>query len=365
MREEIIYLINLDWGWIKQRPHFIVEELAKRYNMYVFYQRRYRRGKLQQNNDKIRNVKTYPVYVLPRIGEYPKLSRINTYIRNKVFKNAIKRFNPKAIIITYPDQVKAIPNDYKGVVAYDCMDDHTSFIDNYYLKTQIFKEEKELLNRADCVFVTSDKLSNNIKAKYNYFDSNKVKLVRNGFGGNIIEPTKSKKNEYYNICYFGTISEWFDFDILVRSLEEFVNIQYYIIGPYDVEVPTHERIHYMGTIEHSKLYDEVCSMDCFIMPFMLNDIVLAVDPVKLYEYINFNKNIITVYYPEIERFKDFVHFYTDYDSYKNILKKLLTDNTLSYDQESRKIFLEDNSWKIRGDIISFELNKRIKKYAEK
>lgn len=365
MKEEVIYLINLDWGWIKQRPHFIVKEIGERFNVRVFYQRRYRRGSLQHNNENTKEIKIYPIYVLPRIGEYPRLSRINTFIRNKKFKKAIKRFQPKVIITTYPDQIRAISENYKGVVVYDCMDDHVSFIKNAYLKRLIFKEEKELLNRADCIFATSNKLIENINEKYNFKDNNRITLVRNGYDGEIISTLSIEKSEFYKICYFGTVSEWFDFDIVMKSLNDFSNIQYYIIGPCDREVPLHERIHYLGTIEHSKLYDTVSSMDCFIMPFVINDIVLAVDPVKLYEYINFNKNIISIYYPEIERFKNFVHFYTNYDSYKNVIEGLLVDNSLSYSSEERISFLKDNSWKRRGETIILELAKRMDINAKK
>ena len=60
MEEEVIYLINLDWGWIKQRPHFIVKEIGERFNVRVLYQRRYRRGSLQNNNEN--TIKLYNMY---------------------------------------------------------------------------------------------------------------------------------------------------------------------------------------------------------------------------------------------------------------------------------------------------------------
>ncbi len=56
------------------------------------------------------------------------------------------------------------------------------------------------------------------------------------------------------------------------------------------------------------------------MPFKLNDIVEAVDPVKLYEYINFNKDILTISYKEIERFSKFTYSYDGYDEFKSQLK---------------------------------------------
>ena len=88
-----------------------------------------------------------------------------------------------------------------------------------------------------------------------------------------------------------------------------------------------------------------------IMPFTLNDIVEAVDPVKLYEYINFNKDILTVRYKEIERFSKFTYSYDSYDEYKKQLKLLLQATDIKYDQDSREQFLNANNWENRVSTI--------------
>ena len=80
---------------------------------------------------------------------------------------------------------------------------------------------------------------------------------------------------------------------------------------------------FMGTVEHNKLYSAVKDSTALIMPFKVNKIIESVDPVKLYEYINFNKNILTIKYNEINRFDKFVYFYSDYTEYKKQLEKLL------------------------------------------
>ena len=92
------------------------------------------------------------------------------------------------------------------------------------------------------------------------------------------------------------------------------------------------------------------------MPFKINEIVEAVDPVKLYEYINFNKNILSIKYKEIERFEEFVYFYTNYEEFKGNLERLIKNNTLKYSDEARRRFLKDNSWGKRVEMIEELLN---------
>lgn len=190
----------------------------------------------------------------------------------------------------------------------------------------------------------------------------KINLVRNGYNGAILDQAKTvseKKHKLYTFAYFGTISTWFNFDYILRSLEECADIQYELFGPLaGVQIPKHERIHYHGTIEHEKLLENIKDADCLIMPFLINEIIEAVDPVKLYEYINFNKNILTCRYEEIERFEPFVYFYTGYDEFIKQILNLKKSNDVKYSNDDRETFLRENSWKCRVDTIIKTLKRR-------
>ena len=84
------------------------------------------------------------------------------------------------------------------------------------------------------------------------------------------------------------------------------------------------------------------------MPFLVNEIVSAVDPVKLYEYISFGKCIISVYYQELEHFRDFVYFYRTKKEYLELLDNLCqTGFPTKYNEEQRAEFLASNDWKER------------------
>lgn len=74
------------------------------------------------------------------------------------------------------------------------------------------------------------------------------------------------------------------------------------------------------------------------MPFIINDIIESVDPVKLYEYINFNKNILTSYYEEIDRFDPFVYFYNSYDEFRKQIDLLKSNRKLKYSESERYSF---------------------------
>ena len=101
----------------------------------------------------------------------------------------------------------------------------------------------------------------------------------------------------------------------------------------------------------------VKDIDCLIMPFIVNDVVEYVDPVKLYEYISWGKCIIASYYPEIDRFSDFVYFYHSYEEYADLIRKLCKNGfPAKYNESQQKEFLAENTWDFRMDGILQALN---------
>ena len=183
-------------------------------------------------------------------------------------------------------------------------------------------------------------------------------LVRNGYDGNIASVMPKRRAQRYTFCYFGTISHWFNFEYVLKSLNDFPDLQYLLIGPIEggTSIPSHNRLIYMPPIKHEELTEATKEADAFIMPFELNELILSVDPVKLYEYINFGKDILCVKYSEIERFDPFVFFYDDYDSFHNQIGKMMDSSERKYSDEERLSFLEQNTWVHRVESIISILN---------
>lgn len=348
IKKKILYVCHVDWDWIKQRPQFIAEELNNHYEVYTLYKRSNRRKRLVKNPTKIKKI---PIFCLPFERRLNLFYIINSILYQILITFMIFIFKPDYIWLTHPNLLVRIPKSSKAKIIYDCMDDYAEFDESVSIVNQILKKEKFLLNNSEKVITSSENLKNVLINRG--CNEEKIFVVRNGFKGKILPYNilKDSTGNVFKIAYIGTIAKWMDFDTILNSLTELKNVEFHFFGPSEVIKPAHDRIIFHGVIPHENLGEIVKEFDCFVMPFKLNRLIKSVDPVKLYEYINFNKNIISVYYEEIKRFDDFVYFYNTKDEFTNQLRRLIVNNKLKFDEEQKIFFLSSSGWESRGKEI--------------
>jgi len=343
--------MGIDWDWIYQRPQIIEQNLEKSYNVTVIFPRSIlkAKNKLNKNLPKLYKI----LWTIPFQEKYRMIGWIASLLQRNIFKN-INQYD--AIFIGYPLYYRYISKKYGGKIIYDCMDNHEALYPDAKSVKKMIIQEKLLVKDCDCIIVTSKKLKSKIdNMKY----PDKTILVRNGFDFNsLLDLKKADKKNKYLVGYFGTLADWFDYDLLFNCLDKFTNIEYHLVGPLLKEYKnSHKRIIYEGIIPHNNLVDFFRDFDCLIMPFIINDVVEWVDPVKLYEYVAMGKCIVSVYYQEISLFGDFVYFYNDSKEFDSIMKDLIKRGfPPKYTRERQIGFLRENSWSVRLQKIDGILN---------
>ena len=120
----MVYEMNVDWNWIKQRPHFIAEEFQGRYDLTVLYPYRNNRQGLQHRE--VKGEKLRPVRLLPFIGRNPRLFEINLRLMERFYAAQVRKLRPDYVFVTKPEMVGSVIR-YPGKVIYDCMDDYYAF----------------------------------------------------------------------------------------------------------------------------------------------------------------------------------------------------------------------------------------------
>lgn len=350
--EKMFYFMNVDISWIKQRPHYLAEELLNRYELEVYYPYFYSR-KVLTNDGIIGNCKTHQIFRVPNRIKIGFLHKVVDYVNSRIIRSSINIHKPKILFITNPSQTGFIPKNYNGIVIYDCMDDLVALATDDFNRNKVILNETKLVKISSSILVSSLELKNVLMSRYGNELAEKITLCRNAYNGDLVEIKSYKRNELFTLLYFGTISSWFDMKLIISSLTVFDNIKYVFAGPVidGVVIPEHDRIEYVGIVDHEKLENLAQKADCFIMPFVLNEVTKAVDPVKFYEYINYYRNIISINYQEIQRYSKFVCFYDDENSYFKAIEYVM-NNSVKYSINDRVEFLLQNKWSNRVETIN-------------
>lgn len=240
------------------------------------------------------------------------------------------------------------------------MDDIVAFYERgSWIGKHFAGAELRLVNQASHVFFSSEHLAQTVLARTN-LQTNHT-LVRNAYNArkaiapsNLLSlPDGIQTRRPKKLAYFGTIASWLDMKALVHCCEIDPGLEIDLYGPLeskDLFKSLPPGIRYQGILPHEKLRNCAEQYDVLIMPFVVNDLIKSVDPVKLYEYIDFDKPIISVFYNEIRRFESFVNFYRTPDDFAALLRTGCHE-LKKYDDDQRQGFLKENTWNERAKTM--------------
>lgn len=358
--KSILYIMHIPWGWIKQRPQFLAEGLSNRYNIDVMYRKSNHNQKgvnstLLSDTLSIDGFRSLP---WERIPFMPRA--IGNFINRLLWKLKSKNLNDYNYIwVSDPVIWKDIisHSKYRGKLIYDCMDDYSAFpYLNKYPKQRKYLErcEKELLEKADFVFCSANTLKNKLTSKYGI--TRQFHIVNNAIASDISKYENnpdSIKLPKKTLTYIGTISEWIDFENLIKLLDTNQELHIILYGPKRMpEIPQHERLEWRGTIPHNQILSVMNASDALIMPFIVNELIESVNPVKLYEYIYSGRPIIASRYGETKQFEGFISLYSSYEELQKFVDKYISGD-VHLDVNSMEEYAMNNTWSARcSQIIS-------------
>ena len=348
---KILFVNSAEWNQLLGRYQMLYYEAAKKHDCTVLDSKKvFRRKSLKYTNpmpEKYRRALIFP---------YQYESRLSRFLTGLSYKRQLRDINDfDVVIVSGPELFRYIPKSYKNSLVYDCFDLHGRFSKVKGRAEKTYEQERLGSLRSKVVFASAQKLEEHIKELAP--EANTV-LVRNGISGlSFYEVKKPELKENYKIAFFGGVRFWVDLHILKSTIDDCPNIEYRIIGPIGTKIESHDRIVYEGSCKREELYERVSDCDALIMPFNISELTEAVDPLKMYEYIDFGKCIIASYYDEISRFEPFVYFYHNENEYVELIKKLSSEGfPPKYDGKMQRELLEESTWEKRFEIMDRALS---------
>lgn len=156
------------------------------------------------------------------------------------------------------------------------------------------------------------------------------------------------------VMYYGAMASWFDYD-LVKDIAKTNKYSVVLIGvKYDVSFDNEfkgvSNVYFLGKREYSVLKNYASKASVLIIPFKINDITKATNPVKIFEYMALCKAIVTTDMPECRKYKSVLIGHDNKEFIKMLEKGIKLNNDKKYIDLLKKEALE-NDWSNKAKAI--------------
>lgn len=327
-----IYTPTIDYEFMQQRPQRLMEQFARAGHQ-VYY------INVNQSN------------LAPKVVE-PNLTVLYSYDQI----HSMPKNYPIVLWMSWAKTHDWIEKIKPAISVYDCLDDFADWREF----------EKIIVNKVDLVTTTAEKLYDKMIKVHK-----KVIMIKNACEFekfNNVENTQDPSdwpNEFSKsvIGYVGALGHWVDSELLLKLAK---NHKIVLIGPeFGMKKISHPNIAQLGMKDYKTLPGYIKKMDVLIIPFLLNDITNATNPIKMYEYLATGKPIVTTALPEALLYKEVYASYTDED-FINLVNNALNGAFNSNELVSaRKKIAMNNSWKNRYEIAYKALYEILNEKGEK
>lgn len=168
--------------------------------------------------------------------------------------------------------------------------------------------EKRVVQEADIVIATAESLAERVSS---WRGKGPIHTIRNGVDFNFWNTQAALPDEYKSIpepriVYVGALDSWFDFSLLRKMAVQFPKYSFVVIGqlkskpPVDLSLPN---LHFLGSKKRSEVRGYLQHAQVGIIPFIRNDLIDCVCPLKLYEYSACGLPVMATYWTELELMK--------------------------------------------------------------
>ncbi len=249
-------------------------------------------------------IPTYGSSLVRSFNQKFLLSQVKKAMRKLKFERPINMvFNPAAGLLAGKLN--------ESEIIYYCVDDYTEFTG---VASGLKEIEEELFRKAGLVVVSAEKLFDD-KKKYN----ENTQIIRHGtdwkhFRKSLDDateiPAEIKNLPKPIIGFHGLLADWVDFELIKKIAEKYKDGSVVLIGKIAVDAEQKvkvlndvKNVHFLGRKPYEELPNYCKGFDVALNPFVINDLTLAANPLKVREYLAAGLQTVSTDIPEVRILK--------------------------------------------------------------
>jgi GT2 family glycosyltransferase len=160
------------------------------------------------------------------------------------------------------------------------------------------------------------------------------------------------------VGYFGAIADWLDLDLIAAVARLRPAYSFVLIGDVqerDVsQIEALPNVFLLGRKPYADIPSYLHGFDVCTIPFLLNDVTQATDPVKLYEYFSLGKPVVATDMPELSQCAGLLYIAHDADQFAAQIDAALAESG-PHLAARRRDFAAANTWSSRVAAIDAAL----------
>lgn len=390
---DIIYLFGAhSWEWITRRPEHIARELARQGNRVMFVEtpfdfdlknidwrrlwsasnrtivaKRLNKGGVERIESNLWIYRT--PFVLPR---RPGIMRtVNMQLLKRAVRRAARAIGFSAPVLVLGDVRggECIGSFGESLVCYDSVDEETGFTADENDRNEIRRRVEYVVGRADVVLASSRKLYDDKRMlnPHTHFVPNAVD------GDMLLSADLSLPPELAGLSrpifgFTGYIEEWLDLDLIKYLARLEPSWNFVFVGPSRIDtglLRSFPNVHLIGRQSYREMPRWINAFDACIIPFKVNSLTDAVNPLKLYEYLLLGKPVVTTDFHEMRFYDGQVLRAASPAAFAAHLHEITAGQGIDAPAATRRRqWAMQNTWQVRVNDIMRIIDERLSKSGE-
>lgn len=294
-----------------------------------------RRGTLPPADDQTLGGTTPVAIIEPRVLPWHNLGAVHALNTRSLRRTILARLaelgltRPPVLVTGSPPSVGVVGQLGEVVSVYFVLDDFLNFPS--YTASMLAPLERRLLDRVDLVVATAASLTRSKVPRSGRAVHLPQGVNYSHFAEPRAEPADLATIPGPRIGFAGSVSTQCDVALLSRLATTFPDAALVLVGPIGLDKPAllplrRPNIHLLGVRPYAELPAYVQHFDVGIIPYVQSAWTVAVDPLKLLEYLAAGLPVVTTAIPEAAKYAQHVAVANDAEQFVAAVRAALDGN---------------------------------------